>query len=372
MSPHRIGAEAEYALMRGWVGAIVPKRARAVLDARVIENAAGLISALQDFLGMEGDRSEGQAAMFKKSSSEGGRDRAGALTCFKCGRVGHKAVDCWMGKGPSQSKMAPAGGSSGIKITCYTCGEEGHKSPQCPKNNKGEKSSSKEARTKPVKRVWHSQPGCVQLDGVVNGHRTMVLLDSGAAISVVPESLVDPSQKAGSTVAVKPFGAQKPLLLPTASVTFKIGDLEWVEGVAVAPKQEGAEEEVLYSLDLKSKRGLELVLLVNNVDQKDVLRMTTRAQSKADKQEQEEEVAEIARDKPKTKPLVPSGQDVCDGPREGVESEVVVQDILCRKDEEVEKTLGIVEDASVVQEEDVYQIREEFEEEPDLVVPLVK
>ena len=277
-----------------------------------------------------------------------------------------------MGKGSSQSKAVPAGGSSGYKITCFTCGEEGHKSPQCPRNNKGEKSSSKEARAKPVKRVWQSQPGCVQLEGVVNGHRTMVLLDSGAAISVVPESMVDPSQKAGSTVAVKPFGAQKPLLLPTASVTFKIGELEWVEGVAVAPKQEGAEEEVLYSLDLKSKRGLELVLLVNNVDQKEVLRMTTRAQSKADKQEQEEEVAEIARDKPKTKPLVPSGQDVCDGPREGVESEVVVQDILCREDEEVEKTLGIVKDASVVPEEDVYQIREEFGEEPDLVVPLVK
>ena len=223
-----------------------------------------------------------------------------------------------------------------------------------------------------MKRVWHSQPGCVQLEGVVNGHRTMVLLDSGAAISVVPESLVDPSQKAGRTVAVKPFGAQKPLLLPTASVTFKIGDLEWVEGVAVAPKQEGAEEEVLYSLDLKSKRGLELVLLVNNVEQKDVLRMMTRAQSKSDKQGQEEEVAEIARDKPKAKPLVPSGQDVCDEPREGVEPEVVEQDILCRKDEEAEETLGIVKDASVVQEEDVYQIREESGEEPDLVVPLVK
>ena len=84
-------------------------------------------------------------------------------------------------------------------------------------------------KPKPVKRVWRSQPKCVQLGGVVNGHDTPILLDSGAAISVVPESLVEPSQIAENSVAVKPFGARKPMLLPTANLTFKIGNLEWVE-----------------------------------------------------------------------------------------------------------------------------------------------
>ena len=181
-----------------------------------------------------------------------------------------------------------------------------------------------------------------------------------------------PERLAGGSVAVKPFGAKKPMLLPLAKVSFKIGDLEWEERVAVSPRQEGVEEEVLLSLDLQSERGLKLVLLVNRVDQAEVLRVTTRAQSKADRQEKEEEVAEIAKDQPRTKPLVPNGQDVCDEPGEEVESEVVVKDALCRKDEEIEKILGIEKDASVVPEEEVYQIRKEFGEEPDLVVPLVK
>ena len=57
-----------------------------------------------------------------------------ALVCYKCGKEGHKAVNCWEDKGPPQSKVVPAGSSATVKITCFTCGEEGHKSPQCPIN----------------------------------------------------------------------------------------------------------------------------------------------------------------------------------------------------------------------------------------------
>ena len=53
-----------------------------------------------------------------------------------------------------------------------------------------------------MKRIWRNQPSCVQLSGQVNGHEVMVLLDSGAAISVVPESLVAPEQMTGGSVAV--------------------------------------------------------------------------------------------------------------------------------------------------------------------------
>ena len=214
--------------------------------------------------------------------------------------------------------MGTVQGGVGPKIVCYTCGEEGHKSPQCPRNMKGEKAGSKDAKPKPVKRIWRSQPKCVQLGGEVNGHDALILLDSGAAISVVPESLVAPEQLTGNSVAVKPFGAKKPMLLPTAELSFRIGQLEWVEGVAVSPRQEGTEEEVLYSLDLQSnKRGLELVLLANKVEQKDVLRVTTRAQAREDKKEQEEEALAAAVEEPRAKPLsrgVIPGTDVSSEP----------------------------------------------------------
>ena len=266
-------------------------------------------------------------------------------------------------------------GSVVSKITCYTCGEEGNKSPQCPKNLKSDKVSSREGKTKPVKRIWRSQSNCVQLEGVVNGQKAQVLLDSGAAISVVPEDMVAPNQMSGKNVAVRPFGAKTPMLLPTAEIAFQIGELNRVESVAVAPMLEGAESEVLCSLDLQSKRGLELVLLANGVEQKEVLRVTTRAQAKADGQEEEEEVAAVAKDKPKTKPLVviePNGQDVINEPREEEESEVSVQEVLCRQDEEFGKNLCILEDASEEEEEELYRMREESEGGVDIVIPPVK
>ena len=238
-----------------------------------------------------------------------------------------------------------------------------------------------------MKRVWQSQPKCIQLGGVVNGHKTPILLDSGAAISVVPESLVQPSQIASTSVAVKPFGARKPILLPTANLTFVIGELEWVEWVAVAPKQEGAEEEVLYSLDLQSERGLNLVLMVNKVDQAEVKRVTTRAQSKADKQEEKENAMAAAKENPSAKSLTTIVHDKLDV-RE--ESEVVVVDesiceesenpsrkevvggVLGRQDEDVEKVLGLEMESYADEKEEVYELRKEKREEPELVVPLVK
>ena len=43
VAPHKVPEGAEFSIMRGWMCSIVPKKARAVLDARAVTNAADLI-----------------------------------------------------------------------------------------------------------------------------------------------------------------------------------------------------------------------------------------------------------------------------------------------------------------------------------------
>ena len=351
MAPGIQTPKLEFALLRGWVGTVIPKRARAAIDARVVTKASELIAALQDFLALEGESGSGQTAVFRGRSGEGFKERGTPITCYTCGKVGHRAADCWQGKGGASAPKAGVAGSVVHKVVCYTCGEEGHKSPQCPKQGKRERAGSKDARPKPVKRVWHSQPRCVQLMGEVDGHVAPILLDSGASISVVPESMVAPEWLAGCTVAVRPFGAKEPMVLPIASVLFKIGELEWEERVAVAPKHEGVEEEVLYSLDLHSERGLDLVLLVNKARQPGVLRVTTRAQADTEKQIQQREAKEIAREGPRAK---------------------AVESIVARQylGSEPEATVEVEDSESQVEER--FELRRETRGEPELVIPPVK
>ena len=376
MAPGIPNPEIEFALLRGWVGSVIPKRARAAMDARRITTAAELIAALQDHLALEGETGSGQTAVFRgKSVGEGHLERRAPITCYTCGKVGHRAADCWQAKSGVSAPKAGVAGNVVHKVVCYTYGEEGHKSPQCPRNVKGEKAGSKGAQPKPIKRIWENQMGCVQLRGVVNGHQAQVLLDSGADISVVPEDMVEPTQLSGGKVAVKPFGATTSMLLPLAEVAFEIGDLRWSETVAVAPMIEGGDKEVLCSLQLQSERGLQLVLMANGVEQREVARATTRAQAKADKHKEEEDRASVVKDKPTAKALVPSGHDESNGPGEEVGLEVSEQENLGIVNEEDEKEfLGIEESASEdeVEEEDVYKMRKGLDDGVDMEIPPVK
>ena len=147
--------------------------------------------------------------------------------------------------------------------------------------------------------------------------------------------MVSPENLLGESVAVKAFGSQKAIKLPVASVPFKVGELEWVERVAVAPIQEGVECEVLYGIDLRSERGLKLVLLINQTSQESVCRVVTRAEASKEKAEEEQEALVNAQEGPTVKACEVSRQAVA------VDKEVTVdKDLVCQKEGDAEKEDG--------------------------------
>ena len=161
VAPSVLDKETEFRLVRPWVYSCMGRRARSVLEARVVESGEDLVRGLQDHLAADGDKLSGKVAVF---SSEGAGSRrptygvgsgtdtrkgggalgtgSGTLKCFKCGKLGHKAADCWQGEKVVPGAKTAEGGS---KIVCYICGVEGHKATSCPgKTQKG---------------VWPSQLG---------------------------------------------------------------------------------------------------------------------------------------------------------------------------------------------------------------------
>ena len=304
LAPGKLSEELEFSLVKGWLGTVIPRQARAAMDARSSENSAELITVLQDYLALGGD---GKSATFKKYS--GGSHVVKDVTssrpwqpaCFKCGKVGHKAADCWGGgSAVPRSDGAPVAGGS-HKIICHTCGVEGHKSPQCPRRGKNNEHSA-DAKPKPVRQVSRKgkRSGQARVAGTVDGQETLILLDSATDISVVPATLVKEGQVVEEQVLVQAFGDSPAMWLPTADVEFTLGENQWSERVAVTPEGEEASKEVLLSLDLRSQRGIQIILWANRdrvqiVEKKEavkVAKIVTMSQAREEK-EKEDFVIEV-------------------------------------------------------------------------------
>ena len=110
-----------------------------------------------------------------------------------------------------------------------------------------------------------------KVQGLVNGIESVIVLDSGAQISAVPEDLVAEAQKLGETSTVAPFGSET-LNLQTAEVVFEIGGMSWRERVALIPTNRGYKREVLYGVSLSSDRGIALVKHMNALKKKEEVR----------------------------------------------------------------------------------------------------
>ena len=101
---------------------------------------------------------------------------------------------------------------------------------------------------------------------------------------------------------MRPFQSKIPIRLPTAKVRFHVEGLdEWEELVALSPSERGKESEVLYGLDLKSARGLDVVILANKLSQAGVNRVTTRSMGRQEALEEKETAELVASEEPKVR-----------------------------------------------------------------------
>nr|GFA59513.1 hypothetical protein [Tanacetum cinerariifolium] len=100
------------------------------------------------------------------------------IKCNKCGKIGHKARDCW-------SKVVVTGANAQPIVTCYGCGEKGHIKTNCPaRNNPGRN----EARGQAYALRDGDQnlgPNVVTGKFSLNNRYTRVLFDSGSDKSFV-------------------------------------------------------------------------------------------------------------------------------------------------------------------------------------------
>ena len=385
LAPGKLSEELEFSMVKGWLGTVIPRPARAAMDARSSENSAELINVLQDFLALGGD---GKTAIFKKNGAGEGFEkekkdivssRPWKPTCFKCGKVGHKAADCWGGgSAVPRSDGAPVAGGS-HKIICHTCGVEGHKSPQCPRRGKNNEHSA-DAKPKPVRQISEKGKRSMQsrVVGTVDGQETLILLDSGTDISVVPATLVKEGQVVEEQVLVQAFGDSPAMWLPMADVEFTLGENQWSERVAVTPEGKGASKEVLLSLDLRSQRGIQIVLWANrdgvqNVEKKEVMniaRIVTISQAREEKEESEEEdfvieytpvVAALVE-----KPIVSDGRAVINEPGT-MEVQVDLPESF-----EVEEGWPDLGDLAVKEEDVSFDLMVDGSCEDNIIVPPVK
>ena len=112
-------------------------------------------------------------------------------------------------------------------FTCFSCGEIGHKSPVCPKN-KRTRPDRGETKSPLVKHRDSSQVNRITLTdrtpiapAEIDGKKSLVLLDTGAEIGVVPKGYVLEPQYLRETVTIQGYD-KHPSTVELAEITIKM------------------------------------------------------------------------------------------------------------------------------------------------------
>ena len=237
---------------------MLPKEGVAFLDQKCPKSIEALLDSLQQWWAItRGRTSEDIQPKPKPPAFPPGR--FGALKCFSCGRLGHRASECrsrpFTGSYPSPlSTTAPTTGDEGYPWTCYTCGKRGHKSPSCPQRVVGNRPPpNMTPETAPVKQLTMRPKTSISenvVRGKVGSMELDFVLDTGASVSVVPSSCVRDEQLLDECVIIEDANggeARRSLAMVDIVVKGLVSQTE----VAVAP-DEVLKGKVLFAISLEN------------------------------------------------------------------------------------------------------------------------
>ncbi len=177
-------------------------------------------------------------------------------TCEKCGKVGHKTADCWSGSWRQPQRPTP---------TCYICQQQGHISSLCPNKN-AQAGKEKSDKTKERDKGWKKNNVVSvtkigqkenEMDILVSGCSVVVVLDSGADISVIPSRLVAEAWYTGEVVELTDFEGLVDRKRRVAMVPIDVGGSKYLERAAVS---DHLGEKGLLKLTLVDKQRMSALL----------------------------------------------------------------------------------------------------------------
>ena len=276
------------------------------LDQRAPKSLDDLLDTIQQWWAIAKgttDESESKPRFHPSSSSHFGPPK-----CFHCLKPGHRANECRAKLAGEPPKFSPttAGKLDPGKITCYSCGKVGHKASFCPDKGSGAKANPKVAAKRASS--WRTTNEYV-VRGLVGEKEFDFVLDTGASVCIVPESLVDESEYVHDTVVVLDANGGT-VRRTVAKVKLQVYGLCETKEVAVAPDDVLGGKAIL-ALNLGDP--LDVEVLLKNVPggaTYPVKAVSTRAAEKQVAEEKADEATCIVLEKPTCKAPMPGPAQV--------------------------------------------------------------
>lgn len=219
------------------------------LDCRNPSNESQFIDALQTYYARKASQlSDG---MYRQRFPQ---QPQRSVWCHICKKSGHKPQDCWWRQESEISHPVETDTKSSRQTrdngqpSCYACHEVGHIKPYCPKRQQQQQPVSLEKPVLPQKdnrkiRRLSAENEVHQLlcvEGLVDGTRCRLILDSAASISLFPAEKVR-TRDGGSALVV--YGTERKSL-ETAVVEVKIGERIMKKRVALLPEGDMKEAQL--------------------------------------------------------------------------------------------------------------------------------